>query len=358
VIVGPTQPIESAALPGLESAESRPAFHELLHFNERLGIPDLGALDVSGLNAAPLPQASPTSSSSIVYIDRATGRRETEDIYGGGGLRFLYGPKGSWLLPLLTRPFVSWLYGKLQDMRWSARKVRPFIEKYGIDASEFLEPVDSFATFNQFFTRKLKPEARPVAEGDGTAILPADARYLFFPRIDQADGFVVKGQKFSLEEFLGDKALAARYEKGSMVIARLCPVDYHRFHFPAGGVASEPRLINGALDSVNPIALRRNIDIFAQNKRFISTLDTASFGKVLYVEVGATMVGRVTQTYDGGETVRKGQEKGYFSFGGSTVVLLFEPGRISFDDDLLAASNQGVEILARMGQSMGRAPRP
>jgi phosphatidylserine decarboxylase len=279
-------------------------------------------------------------------------------VYGGRWLSFLYGPraKGSWLRPLISRPFLSWLYGRVQDLRWSARKIRPFIEKYRVNAAEFLEPVESYATFNQFFTRKLKPESRPVAAGDDVAVLPADARYLFFPRIDEADGFVVKGQKFSLESFLGDKALAARYEKGSMVIARLCPVDYHRFHFPAAGVPSEPKLINGTLDSVNPIAIRKNIDIFTQNKRVLSTLDTPNFGRVMYVEVGATFVGSVSQTYAPGRAVEKGQEKGYFSFGGSTIVLLFEPGRIIFDEDLVAASRQGLEILGRMGQSMGRLP--
>ena len=322
----------------------------------------IDAVNAAAGGPAPMmsgPRLAPAAP-PIVYVDRATGRLETEAVYGGAGLRLLYGPraKGAWLLPLVIRPVVSWLYGKVQDMRWSGRKIRPFIEKYRLDASEFLDPVESFATFNQFFTRKLKPEARPVAPGKDVAVLPADARYLFFPRIDLADGFVVKGRKFTLASFLGDKALAARYEKGSMVIARLCPTDYHRFHFPAAGVAAGPKLINGVLYSVNPVALRERIDIFTQNKRVLSTLESPEFGRIVSVEVGATMVGRITQTYSPGEPVAKGQEKGFFSFGGSTVVLLFEPGRIVFDEDLLAASRPGLEILCRAGQSLGRALPP
>lgn len=295
---------------------------------------------------------------AIVYLDRATGRLKTEDVYGAAALGFLYGgnPLGAYLLPAVSKlPFASWAYGRWQDTRRSARRIRPFIEKYNVDASEFLSPVESFRSFNEFFYRKLKPEARPIHPGDDVAVMPADARYLFFPRLDLADGFLVKGSRFNIATLLKDETLAARYDKGSMLIARLCPTDYHRFHFPCDGIPSPSRLINGWLYSVNPVALKKNIDILTQNKRSLCELQTPGFGKVLYMEVGATNVGGISQTYRPCAPCLKGQEKGFFAFGASALILLFEPDRIVFDADLLAASRKRREIRCLLGQSLGRA---
>ena len=139
------------------------------------------------------------------------------------------------------------------------------------------------------------------------------------------------------------------------MIARLCPTDYHRFHFSFNCIPDAPRLINGPLYSVNPIALKRNIQILSENKRVITVLNTKNFGSVLSVEVGATYVGSINQTFAPREHYAKGDEKGYFSFGGSTLVLLFEPGRIQFDQDLIDASKRKIEVRGLFGQSLGRA---
>jgi phosphatidylserine decarboxylase len=213
--------------------------------------------------------------------------------------------------------------------------------------------VESFNSFNDFFIRKLKPEARPIAEGDLISILPADARYLFYQDLSQLDGFLVKGQRFCLKELLQDEALAGRYEGGSMVLARLCPTDYHRFHFPVDCIPGEPKLINGYLYSVNPIALKQNIDIFTMNKRVVTELETQHFGTIQFIEVGATNVGSINQTFTPHSPCYKGSEKGYFSFGASSLVLLFEPGCIVFDNDLIEATLHNIEMLGLMGQSMG-----
>ena len=140
-----------------------------------------------------------------------------------------------------------------------------------------------------------------------------------------------------------------------MVIARLCPIDYHRFHFPFSCTPSKSTLLNGALFSVNPLALKKNIRIFSENKRSLTSLKTDKFGDVLFIEVGATCVGGIFQTYTPNQAVVKGQEKGYFSFGGSSLILLFEPGRIHFDADLIEASKKKIEIRGLLGQSMGRS---
>ena len=299
---------------------------------------------------------------SIRYIDRISKREETEKVYGKVFLDLLYGSSclsrlfSFFLLPLFSRiSFFSELYGYFQKSRLSRKKIVPFINSYKIDTTEFQDQPDSYRSFNDFFIRKLKPSCRPIANGNDVAMLPADARYLVYPQIDKADGFLVKGQKFRLEDFLQDSECARRYSQGAMVIARLCPTDYHRFHFSFNCIPDTPRLINGPLYSVNPIALKRNIHILSENKRMITVLNTKSFGTVLYIEVGATYVGSINQTFTPKEHYAKGDEKGYFSFGGSTLVLLFEPGRIQFDQDLIDASKRKIEVRGLFGQSLGRS---
>ena len=299
----------------------------------------------------------------ITYIDRLSKQIKKEKVYGYFFLNLAYGKGffskffGCTILPCIAYiPFFSWLYGCLQKTSLSRFKIGSFIRTFSVDVSEFLDPLDSFGSFNDFFVRRLKPSARPIACGDNVAILPADGRYLVFQDISGIDGFLVKGHKFSLDKLLLDPLLSRRYSNGSMVIARLCPTDYHRFHFPCQGVAGLTRKINGPLFSVNPIALKKNIHFLTENRRVITSLDSPHFGTILYIEVGATYVGRIHQTYIPGSSVAKGDEKGYFSFGGSCIILLFEAGKIVFDADLLEASLQKMETLGLFGQSLGIAP--
>ena len=158
---------------------------------------------------------------------------------------------------------------------------------------------------------------------------------------------------FDLKTLIGDHELARRYENGSLLLSRLCPTDYHRFHFPIDGVPASARLLNGHLFSVNPIALCQNIQILATNKRVLTKLVTESCGTVLLMEIGATCVGGIRQTYESDAAVAKGDEKGYFRFGGSSTIVIFEPGRLVFDEDLVEQSSQHRELYARMGDSMG-----
>ena len=293
----------------------------------------------------------------VRYVDRHDGGLKTEAIYGERGLRWVYGnPLGrltQWLL--LRRWIVSAWYGRKMDEVKSYVRIAPFIEKYGLDESEFAEPASEYASFNQFFYRKLKPDARPVDAKADSVVFPADGRHMVFADISAEDNFLVKGQSFDLQRFLGDADLAKRYEGGSMLLSRLCPVDYHRFHFPCAGDAGIPRLINGWLYSVNPIALITRPTIFWENKRIVTAIDTPSLGQVQFVEIGATMVGSVRQTYMPGDTVAKGDEKGYFAFGGSSVAVLFEEDRVQFDADLLENTARGFETYARVGERMGQA---
>lgn len=301
----------------------------------------------------------------IRYIDRVSRQEKVEKVYGKRFLEALYGSsRKSRILSVLLLPlfahlnFLSRLYGWFQKSKFSKSKIPPFINNYQIDTSEFLDSPSSFQSFNDFFIRKLKPSSRPIVSGNDVAILPADGRYLVYENIQTTLGFWVKGHKFSLEELLHNSNLAHKYAQGSMVIARLAPVDYHRFHFPINCTPDEPQGIPGPLYSVNPIALKTNIHILSRNKRMITTLHTKNFGTVLYVEVGATNVGSIHQTFIDGEPYAKGDEKGYFSFGGSCIILLFEPCRIQLDQDLIDASRRNIETLGRFGQSLGRALSP
>lgn len=292
----------------------------------------------------------------IYFIDRTTGKKEQEIVYGEKALNFLYGKGLSPLAHLLARiPFFSAFFGYLKRRPASVKQIAPFIKTFKMDPSEFLDDPSSFTSFNDFFIRKLKPSARPIAPGKNVAVIPADGRYWFYPRYDQADDIIVKGERFDLATLLDDATLASQYAQGAMVIARLCPTDYHRFHFPCDCIPGKTRLINGWLYSVNPLAIKKDIEIFTQNKRTLCELQTEQFGKVLFLEIGATCVGAIHQTYTPNKFYPKGAEKGYFSFGASSLILLFPPNSIQFDQDLLNATHQHLEIKCLMGQPMGKA---
>lgn len=295
----------------------------------------------------------------IYFIDRCSGQKVREAVYGGRALQVLYGSGclGRLLRDLVSRfalssRFVGWW----QHRSWTKRQIKPFVETYGIDTSEFLDPIERFQSFNDFFIRKLKPQARPIAEGD-IAVMPADGRYRFFPHLRMEQPVDIKGRQLNLNELLGNSLLAQQYEGGSLVMARLCPTDYHRFHFPMTCVPGASQLINGPLFSVNPIAIRQNIRIFSENKRMLTPLGSLLFGDVYCIEVGATTVGSIQQTYTPNILQEKGAEKGFFAFGGSAMLLLFPPNRITFDADLLAAMRHGLEIRCLMGQRMGVVTR-
>lgn len=293
----------------------------------------------------------------IQFYNRYTGQLEEEAVYGEKWLRWTYEttPGRFFLNALVRRPVFSRYYGRAMDRPSSKVRIGPFIEKYGVDASEFAVEPHVFSTFNEFFYRRLKPENRPIAEGEGIACMPADGRHFGYPDLSDLPGFVAKGQRFDLRQFLADDALADRYANGTAVVSRLCPVDYHRYHFPCSGTPGETRPIGGWLYSVNPIALRRNLRYLIENKRSYCLIESPSFGTVLYAEIGATCVGGMVNTYTPGVEIAKGEEKGFFKFGGSCTLLLFEKGRIRLADDLIRNSENFLETYVKMGDLMGEA---
>jgi len=270
-------------------------------------------------------------------------------VFGGGALQFLYG-RGRWLTDhVLTGSLAHRIYGSLQRTRRSRNKIRDFVSSLGIDASEAELPLEAYRSLDDFFTRRLRPGARVVERDPRRLVSPCDARVLVIPELAGA-ALQVKGTSVSVEELLGDIAAAARYQRGAALVARLAPADYHRFHFPDDGTASAAQAVAGKLHSVHPIALAAGAPSL-RNRRMVSVLESARFGALAIVEVGALCVGTIEQTYQPGEVVR-GQEKGLFRFGGSTVIVLVERGRLRFDDDLVDSSARGLETLLHMGEGV------
>lgn len=289
----------------------------------------------------------------IIYFNRSTGELETEQVYGEGFLKWAYGnPLGKLALhSFVKRPFFSRWYGRKMDDPVTKKKVGPFIDDYEMKVEDFLESADSYATFNEFFYRKLKPEARPIHES--AVVFPADGRHLGFENAEEVNGVFIKGQKWDLKALISDDALYEKFKGGSLVLSRLCPVDYHRYHFPVAGKAGKCELINGPLFSVSPIALRQNLSYMWENKRTRTVLETETHGDVLIMEIGATCVGSIHQTYEAGQAVAKGDEKGYFAFGGSSTITIFQPGKVQLAADLLEHSANQQELYALMGDTMG-----
>ncbi len=291
----------------------------------------------------------------VQFYNRRTRTIETEHVYGEAWLRFIYGnPLGKLALHTLVKraAFSRW-YGKKMDTPQSTQQIRPFIEKYAIPVDEIAEPLDSFKNFNAFFARKLKPQSRPLASSPNAVIFPADARHLLIPDVSAVRDLFIKGQRFDLEALLADVELSRQFSAGSAVISRLCPVDYHRFHFPLDGTPHSTRRVAGDYFSVSPLALSAVPNILWKNVRTLTLLDNTLCGNVLLIEVGATCVGSITQTYTPDRPVTKGTEKGYFTFGASTTITLFQKNTITFSADLVEQSRNGRELYARMGETMG-----
>ena len=196
---------------------------------------------------------------------------ETEQVYGENWLKIIYGsPLGR--IPLwvaIKACLVLEMVWQKNGLPESRKKITPFISKYKLDEKEFLKDPSEYNSFNDFFSRKLIAQARPIDSSADSLVFPADGRHLGIQNLSKNTRIFTKGQKFNLPALFGSTELAKPYTDGSAVISRLCPVDYHRFHFPISGNPTNPELINGSLFSVNPIALRKRISIFWENKRYL-----------------------------------------------------------------------------------------
>lgn len=300
--------------------------------------------------------ARPVLTSYQVW-NRKTAALEAVPVFNAARLGFYHThPVGRLLLTHL-------LSTRLFNRLWMARMFKPesksripeFIRTYGINVDEVLEPLDSFQTFNDFFIRRLKPGARPIDERPEALISPCDGQLVVCDELRPEDTFEVKGRAFSVRTFLQDDALAAAFQGGAVCNVYLAPYDYHRFHYPVSGTLVSRRRLGNRLFAVNPeLSIANGFRPYDVNLRQINVLESPALGKVAIVEVGAYAVGGIVDT-DGADfgPRNKGQEKGYFEYGGSTVVVLFQKGAVRFDRDLTEQSARQVASRVKMGERIG-----
>ena len=297
---------------------------------------------------------SMSKSMDIRLYNRTTNRIEVERVYGRTVMDLFYGTRpGRWITStLLCRRWISRLYGRFQDHPLSKRQIAPFIRQYHVDLDQVEIPPKGFTSFNSFFIRRLKADARPIDARPDRLIAPADSRLQIFP-IEPDLTLNIKGLWTTLPQLLGTAHVSDRFQGGLCLCFRLAPCDYHRFGYAAEGNQGPVHTIDGPLHSVSPLALRHYKNVLSTNVRqwcFIQSLD---LGTLVQIEVGAMMVGSIVQQQPRGGPCRRGQEKGYFQFGGSTVLLIIEPGRVHIDDNIMEWSVKGIETLVSYGESIG-----
>lgn len=291
----------------------------------------------------------------IQVYNRATKSYEEELIAGKKYIEWTYqSPIGKKFTELIVKKkLFSKLYGVYCDTKLSSNKIPSFVKDFNIDMTMAKKNVDEFTSFNDFFTRELTPDARPINTDNNILISPGDGRITAYENIDLDNIVQIKGLTYSLRELINSDTVANKYKNGVCIILRLCPTDYHRFHFIDSGIPYDNHYIKGHYYSVNPIALKAIPKLFCENKREWSLFKSDNFKDILHIEVGATCVGSIIQTYLPNKRVNKGDEKGYFKFGGSTTILFFQKDSIKIDSDIIEQSKCGFECKVLFGDHIG-----
>jgi phosphatidylserine decarboxylase len=283
---------------------------------------------------------------------------ELEQVPGGGFLSLCYGTAWGRFITdsLWSRIFISRFYGLPFHMAWSRRCIEPFVRQNQVSMDEVEVPAGGFASFNDFFIRRLKPGARPIPADPEALIAPADSRLKIFP-LNSQTVLDIKGNRLTLADLVGTADVAQRFLDGTCLQFRLAPCDYHRFGYICDGVQGAVHNVPGRLYSVSPLALAFRPSIWSQNFRQWCLIGSDTLGPVLEIDVGATGVGSIVQQQPSGGPCERGSEKGYFQLGGSTVLIILQPGRIELDADITKYSNRGIETLVRYGEKIGRLLR-
>jgi len=265
------------------------------------------------------------------------------------GANFLYHTApGRLLLKVLVCPGISRALGAFLDTGFSRHLVGPFVRSTGLDLSDY--PEVSYRSFNDFFTRKVREGRRPVDMDSHTLVAPCDGKLTVYPITEDAV-FHIKHSGYALKDLLQDEALASEFEGGTCLVFRLTPDDFHRYSFMDDGCILSAKAIPGVLHTVRPIAFRR-YPVYLENAREYAVLETANFGKVIQMEVGALFVGRIVNRDV--TCFRRGEEKGKFEFGGSTVLLLLQKNAAVMEEELLTNTRNNLESVVRLGSPIGQ----
>ncbi len=274
-----------------------------------------------------------------------------EALQPAASLRFLYYNRfGGLCLKLLTRRFISKIAGWFLDSALSRPMIQRYIKKHGIDMNLYLP--EKYKSFNAFFTRRIRPELRPFAEGEREFPSPCDGKVSLYP-ITEGREFTVKGFTYTVETLLKNEELAKEYAGGNCLVLRLCVEDYHRYFYVDSGSKEENVFIKGKLHTVQPTALERR-RVFTENCREYTVMHTEHFGDIVQVEVGAMMVGRIVNN-EGATQIARGGEKGRFEFGGSTIIVLLKKNAVTFDEEFFVNTERGDETIVKCGERLGFA---
>lgn len=296
----------------------------------------------------------------ITFFNRYSQKNEVEKVYGYKAVEFAYNSfLGKMFSPIIASKFLSKTYGDMMDKPKSAKKVPEFLKNFDIKIDDYKKGSfqeqnieNSYKSFNEFFIREFQDGKRPFVSENNRMGAFAEARYFGYEAVSNDLKIPVKGHYLKATDLVGDAEKAKPFIGGPLMIARLCPVDYHRYHYPDNGKTIDSFPVHGDFHSVNPLALKHRGDIFIKNERRVSILETENFGKLAYIEVGATCVGKIVQSFDESLEFSKGAEKGYFLFGGSTVVLLGEPGVWKPSQDILDNTKEGIETYIHLGDEV------
>lgn len=296
----------------------------------------------------------------ITIYNRYTKSNEIEKVYGDAMVKFAYDSiLGKGLAKIIASKVLSQSYGFMQDRKKSAGKVSPFIDTYSIQINDYEKgsykdkPIaESYKSFNEFFIRTFKAGLREFTKEKSKMAAFSEARYFGHDAVTDDLKVPVKGSMIKAIDLLGNKEIGEEFMGGPFLIARLCPVDYHRYHYPDAGTTLNSYTVHGDYHSVNPLALKFRQDILIKNERRVSIVETENFGKLAIVEVGATCVGKIIQSFDESKKFTRGDEKGYFLFGGSTVIIYGQAGKWKPSLDILENTKLGLETYIHLGDEV------
>lgn len=262
-------------------------------------------------------------------------------------IRFLYKTGiGRCILKILVQPWVSQKVGSYLNSRFSRWMVPLFVKKYGINLDKYKK--ENYHFFNEFFIRERKAERIDITPEH--LISPCDGYLSVYP-IEEDSLYRIKHVEYRLEQLLENQALAKQFAGGYCMIFRLTPQHYHRYCYVCDGMKVISKRIEGKLHCVRPVAYT-TVPVFVENSREYTEIESSHWGRVIQMEIGALLVGKI-HNHTSGSKVIKGQEKGYFEFGGSTIVILIEKNRVCIDTNILQCSTQNQETEVSMGSKVG-----
>lgn len=263
-------------------------------------------------------------------------------------LKFLYNTwMGRIILLFITRVSFSKVVTKFLDSRSSKIFINKFIEKYNIDDNIFEDK--NYKSFNDYFIRNKKEEYINIDKDPNSFICPCDCKLSVYKASDKK--FKIKHVDYELETLLKSKSFADEYNDGYVMVCRLTPGDYHRYCYIDDGYHDANKRIKGRLHTVRPIAVEQK-NVFVTNSRSYTVLDTVNFGQVIQIEVGALMVGKIKNNYTN-YRFKKGEEKGFFEYGGSTIILLVKKDSVRIDNYLINNTKRGYETKINIGERIG-----